>query len=343
MKIALIGWSGNNNLGDERMYYCIKKYFSKHKIVRFKSFLEAILQIEKVNSCDFVLIGGGGLIFRGFNRYVDFLNQITKPMGCIGISIEAEGLNDDMRAGLEMLKDKAEFIYVRDHKSRKILNDHFKVIVGPDVTFMYPYQKVAEISDDSCALNLRDWFWWDLELHSIWHERLSEWNEKHPWIKYFYPLPKWNPNRLVKFVKQNFNKVQPLVLYSGAVGKTDQDELEKYFSKVPARYSLDALKKSRYLIGMRLHSLVFATQMGIPFISLSYEPKNVNYCIGLSHPELSLPLLDYKQIGKKIDYLKNNYDMVRNDLLKYTEDSRKQTKYIFESIEKLMLMRSKAS
>lgn len=343
MKIALIGWSGNDNWGDERMYYCTKKFFGKHKIIRFTSFLEAILNIKKINACDYLLIGGGGLIFRGFNRYAEFLSKITIPLGCIGISVETSGLNKDMEEGLEILKNKADFIYVRDIKSKEILQNHFKVIVGPDITFLYPYEETPEVTDDSCALNLRNWFWWDLELHSRLHERLERWDKKYPWIVKWYPFKTWKPGELVKLVRDNFKKIVPFPLYLGKYDKTDAKILSKYFREVPKKFDLSLLRNSRYLVGMRLHSLIFATQMGIPFISLSYEPKNANYCNGLSHGELSLPLLDYKQIGRKIDYLKNNYDSIRQDLLRYTKDATKQAMYIFENIEKLMTARSKAS
>ena len=142
MKIAQIGWAGNANQGDERMFYCIKRYFKKHEIVRFRNLLEAIQSIELVNSCDYVLIGGGGLIFRGFSRYVEFIKSIKKPLGCIGISIEADNLNPDMEAGLSLLKKKCDFIYVRDQKSKKLLQNHYKVIVGPDLSFLYPFKQI---------------------------------------------------------------------------------------------------------------------------------------------------------------------------------------------------------
>lgn len=343
MKIALIGWSGNDNWGDERMHFCTKKFFCNHTIIRFTSFLEAILNIEKINACDYLLIGGGGLIFRGFNRYAQFLSKITIPLGCIGISVEATSLNKDMKEGLEILKDKADFIYVRDIKSKKILQNHFKVIVGPDITFLYPYNEVPIVINDSCALNLRNWFWWDLELHSELHERMTRWDEKYPIIRLIYPFRRWRPDKLVGLVRRQFKELLPFPLYFGKYDKTDFKILGKYFRGITKKFDLSLLRNSRFLIGMRLHSLIFATQMGIPFISLSYEPKNVNYCSALSHPELSLPLLDYKQIERKIDYLKNNYDVIRQDLLRYTEDATKQAVHIFESIEKLMMMRSKVS
>jgi polysaccharide pyruvyl transferase WcaK-like protein len=339
MKIALIGWSGNDNWGDERMYYCIKRFFHQHKIVRFKSFLEAILNIDNVNKCDYVLIGGGGLIFRGFNRYSEFLQKITRPLGCIGISIEAEGLNNDMRKGLEILKEKADFIYVRDEKSREILQNHFKVITGPDIAFLYPYKPVREIRDEYAAVNLRNWFWWDVELHSWLHEKLVIWESRYPWIKAIYPGKTWDSDRLVTRLRPHFKKLHPFPLYFGSYDKTDVSVLKKYFPKVPKKFSFNPLSQSRYLIGMRLHSLIFATQMGIPFISLSYEPKNVNYCQGLAHPELSLPLLEYRQIHEKIDYLRSHYTGIRHDLLRYSKEAQRQASYIFKRIEVLMKQR----
>ncbi len=340
MKIALIGWSGNDNWGDERMHYCITRFFKRHKIVRFTSFLEAILNIHQVNKCDYVLIGGGGLIFRGFNRYSEFLRKIAKPMGCIGISIEADGLNKDMREGLAILKEKADFIYVRDEKSREILENHFKVIVGPDISFLYPYPKAPELKDDIAAVNLRNWFWWDRELHSEWHERLARWDIKYPWLRALYPFKTWEPDKLMTRLHDAFTHLIPFPLYFGKFDQTDTKILGQYFKNVPRKENLLTLKQSRYLVGMRLHSLIFATQLGIPFISLSYEPKNVNYCAGINHPELSLPLLDYAHIDQKISYLKAHYGDIRQDLLTYTKLSQRRASYIFTRIEKLMRKRT---
>lgn len=339
MKIALVGWSGNKNWGDERMYYCIRKYFHKHTIVRFTSFLDAILNVNKINSCDYVLIGGGGLIFRGFNRYSDFLRSITKPLGCIGISIESDGLNKDMVEGLEILKDKADFIYVRDAKSRTMLNNHHKVILGPDIAFLYPYLPTKEVNEDVCAVNFRNWFWWDIELHSEWHERLARWDTKYPWIRWFYPFRTWNPTACMGLIKQRFRRMIPLPLYFGKFDKSDVAILKGYFRSVPNKTSLTSLSSSRYLVGMRLHSLIFATQLGIPFVSLSYEPKNINYCAELGLPELSLPLLEYRDLPNKILDMKNNYGMIREQLLSYTEQSQKKVNRIFDSIEVLMTKR----
>ena len=87
---------------------------------------------------------------------------------------------------------------------------------------------------------------------------------------------------------------------------------------------------------MRLHSIIFATQLGLPFISLSYEPKNESYCADLRHPELSVKLKDWDDVFKKVKYVENRYAEIRNDLITYTYGSNIQAKQIFHKIKILM-------
>lgn len=337
MKIALVGWSGNNNQGDDRMFYCVKRFFSNHTIVQFKGWLEAIEGIDKLNSCDYVLIGGGGLITRGFNRYVDFFNQIDIPLGCIGISIESDSLNEDMQEGLELLKKRSDFIYVRDKGSKLLLDNNYKVILGPDISYLYPYPIVKNpVKSDTCALNLRNWFWWDFELFGNLHYKFSKIDNKYPWFKNIYPLKKWNPDKLVIKLKKEFRTIKPFPLYFGSYDKTDTYILTKYFRNTKNNFNLTQLSSSRYLIGMRLHSIIFACQQGIPFISLSYEPKNENFCKDMGLPKLSLKLKDYKKIPTKITFLKENYLHIRDRILQHREKSYKDAKYIFDKINLLI-------
>lgn len=321
----------------QRWFFCLKRFFGDHQIIRFKSWLQAIENIQQVNDCDYVLIGAGGLIFRGFNRYQELIKSITKPLGCIGISIEADSLNHDMKKGLDLLKTKCDFIYVRDNKSREILEYHYKVIVGPDISYLYPYPVIKKpTSKDICALNLRNWFWWDSELFSEEHETFSRRDSKYKWYKTAHYFNRWDPDNLVRILKRKFKHVNPYPLYFGGYDITDNEILSKYFTSVSKTYDHAKLTKSRYLVGMRLHSLIFACQSGIPFISLSYEPKNINYCNDIGLPELSIPPKKYRQIRKKIKYLKNNYDTIRNSLIHYTHKANLEALHIFEGIKILI-------
>lgn len=336
MVIGNIGWSGNANWGDERMAYCIKRQFNKDKIVFFNGWLDAIEHIEKLNTCDYILIGGGGLIFRGFNTYLTFLKSIKRPFGCVGVSIEADQLNKDMVLGLDYLKYRSDFIYVRDKKSKNLLGNHYKTILGPDISFLYPYSPSSKVSRTITGLNLRNWPWWDSELFGEIDVMFQKFDRKFPWLKNVYPLKKWDSVNFVNILKKDVKHISPVPFYFGSYDTTDYSYLKRFFPKVPKTYSKQLLEQCHMFIGMRLHSIIFATQLGIPFISLSYEPKNVNYCTDLGLPELSLPLKEYKEVSKKISYVKQHYESIQSQLNDYTLEAEKNASHIFSRINSLM-------
>ncbi|MFA5879872.1 MAG: polysaccharide pyruvyl transferase family protein [Candidatus Margulisiibacteriota bacterium] len=332
MKIAQIGWAGNANWGDERMFYCLKKFFYPHELVKFKNFQDADKNIDKVNSCDYVLIGGGGLIIRGFNEFAKVINKIIRPISCVGVSVEVDKINVDMMWGMELLKRKCDFIYVRDLKSKEMFNNHYKVIVGPDITFLYPFKSKVH-SGNLCALNLRYWPWWDFEYCSKLDLLFNKLYLKFSFLYYIYPFKKWNEFNCVKIIKNYFENILPVSFYHGIYGLTDVQILSRYFANVKRVNVLKSFRQAKYLIGMRFHSLVFSTQMGVPFISLSYEPKNINYCNEIGCPELSVSLKEYKNLKNRIDYMVLNYDYIQYRLLNYSKTSQMKCEEILTTIK----------
>jgi len=56
------------------------------------------------------------------------------------------------------------------------------------------------------------------------------------------------------------------------------------------------LNKCGYLISMRLHGVIFSYILGIPFISLGYDPKNQNFCRSIKYPnEMCFNIWDLNQ------------------------------------------------
>jgi polysaccharide pyruvyl transferase WcaK-like protein len=336
MKIGIIGWYNHSNYGDDRILYCLKTALVGNDFFIVDGFKDARNKMEELNKCDFVLIGGGGMILKNSRFYIDVIENLKKPVGFIGISIEAYGRN--MNNLLQAMKDKAEFILVRDKSSREKLNNHFKVIVGPDLTFLQPFEVAAEVKEDVCALNLRYWQYWKGDYQSYYYYFMEKIVNKMTNASKIYPFTKWDQEKLSSKIKNSFDKILPMPIYfenaSGVIN--DHDLMEKYFNGLPTDFSQDILDKTRYLIGMRLHSIIFAMQAGIPFLSLSYQPKNVNFCVDSGLGDLSVDIYDLKDLDKKIAYLKNNYDKLREQIVADRQKNIDEINYIFKIILKLI-------
>lgn len=335
MIIGNIGWSGNKNWGDERMLYCLRRFFKHDNVVPFCAWQDAIDRIDELNNCDFILFGGGGLFFRETTQFARLINEIKKPFGCVGVSIEADKLHDDMKQGYDLLLSKSKFVYVRDKASKAILGGDKKVIVGPDITFLYPFA-AESVRGNKTLLNLRSWPWWDSELYSFKDELFKKLNKHISDLDRIYPFRKWDSDRLVQLLMRSGLSLSPIPFYYGQHGVKDSDFMAKYFDQIPSTYSIKQFHGASALIAMRLHALIFATQLGIPFISLSYEPKNLNYCTEIGIPELSLDLKDHSRILEKMKYLEENRQEIRKQMLDYRKDSKVKVKNIFSNLEKII-------
>ena len=333
-KLGLIGWYGHDNYGDERMLYCIKRFFSDYELFITGGWEDARYKMDELNKCDYVLIGGGGLILRNIGHQTDIIRDLKRPFGFIGVSAEAK--HKSMEEYFEIIKQKADFIMVRDKQSKEYLDNHYKVITGPDLTFLYPFDVVNEVKNDVCGFNLRDWYYWRGTLHGDYHNLMLKMDNRFPWIRKIYRFRKWNPNKTVKIVKKNFKDVLPIPFYFETTVINDLDILSRYFENVPSTFDASIYNSIRYLIGMRYHSIVFATQFGIPFISLSYQPKNETFCSDMGLDMLSVDMYKINELENKIDYIKDYYQQIRDHLILDREKCNKEIKYIFQSISDLI-------
>lgn len=66
---------------------------------------------------------------------------------------------------------------------------------------------------------------------------------------------------------------------------------------------------------MRLHELIFTCHKGVPFLSLSYQPKNDRFCQALGLGELSVDIFRPKSIARALGYLRANEVPIRARLL----------------------------
>ena len=99
-----------------------------------------------------------------------------------------------------------------------------------------------------------------------------------------------------------------------------------------SHFDIKILKQSDYLIGMRLHSIIFATQLGKPFIALNYASKVYNYLEDLGLREYVVEIDSYGGLDKKITNLKKNSDEISTILLSKTEQFNQEIHTCVDSI-----------
>lgn len=68
---------------------------------------------------------------------------------------------------------------------------------------------------------------------------------------------------------------------------------------------LSLISKLTILLGMRLHSIIFATIVNVPFIAIDYDPKVKNYVYSLDLPDLLVKInqLTINNIDYKLKYI----------------------------------------
>lgn len=337
MKIGIAGWYHQNNAGDDRLLYCIQSKLKDLGIEFTEVFItwdELTSRIDEVNTCSFLLIGGGGLILRNTNRLVSVFEKITVPYGLIGVSVDSVG--PDNINFITHLSKYSRFILVRDAFSRDAFATHNEkdLFLSPDLTFLYPYKRdEQQKSNNSVAISLRPWKPNPFKQYTKNYHRFNKLIYKFPFLSKLLNL--WDPKKFMDQLKQKVTK--KLVAFPLHINQKNGDNilLNQLIKDTPIdHFDIEVLKTSDYLIGMRLHAIIFATQLGIPFIALNYASKVRNYIEGLELKEYVMEIDDYKNIDKKIELLTTNKTQISSQLLNKSEVFQKEVHQIFDIIYK---------
>ncbi len=90
------------------------------------------------------------------------------------------------------------------------------------------------------------------------------------------------------------------------------------FEMLPFSASVDATMRQLagfdYVVGQRLHATVLACAQGVPNLSLSYQPKCLDFLDSIKQPELALPTEEITSGGliERFEWLVQSRTPVRN-------------------------------
>jgi polysaccharide pyruvyl transferase WcaK-like protein len=335
MKIAIAGWYHQNNAGDDRLLECIQTKLLSLGVENVEVFIawnELKTRIEEINVCDFLLIGGGGLILRNTNNLIRSFEKITIPYGLFGVSVDSVG--EDNTDFIAFLSKNSKFIVVRDGFSSDAFAKHNEkdVFVAPDLTFLYPYAvDNFKNKTNTIAVSLRPWNPNPFKQYTKNYHRFNKVSHKFPFINDLLGL--WNPSAFIKKVQKLVT--ENLISFPLFLHPKQGDNLllaNTLDSNEASEFDINILKQSDFLIGMRLHAVIFATQMGIPFIALNYASKVRNYVEGLGMADYIVEIDNYSSIDMKISNLKANSDTISKQLISKTEQYTREVHTTFDLI-----------
>jgi len=347
--IIISGYYGFGNCGDEAILMAMirgfSEYIPKDKIIvlsqkpeKTKSLyqvdsiyrLNLFSIVSKLKKAGAFISGGGGLLQdvsgRGFS-VLYYLSLIFLARLCnIPIIVYGQGIgpirNSINKKLLYFAFKAVNLIIVRDSQSKEFLEKigilNKRIIINADTAFLLKKTEIPDAlkqkygltklpSSKNKALNIgivirncpdiaKDY---DKKITEL--ARISDYLiESYQATLFFIPFQLVTDIAIIKDVvkKMNFTKVKMI-----------EEELSPDIV-------LSLISKLSIVIGMRLHSVIFATITGTPFIAIDYDPKVKAYVYSLELPELLINInqLTVKNIDNKLKYINVHRELIQSNL-----------------------------
>ncbi|SHJ86266.1 polysaccharide pyruvyl transferase CsaB [Tepidibacter formicigenes] len=334
-KVLISGYYGFNNIGDEAILkgvidgikslsqdteiVVLSQYpdftEKKHNVRSIKR-MNVFSIIKELKDCDLLVSGGGSLLQdvtskRSIMYYlgVIYLAKLFNKKVMVysqGIGPVNKSFNRNL---LKRVLNKVDFINVRDEKSKKELIDmgvNKDILVTIDTVFGIKEPKVdigkqilkeldIDIDRKIVGISIRPWQN-NKEIIDEIRKVCEILVKEYDYQVLFIPCHFYSDLKIMKEVLKNIDENLKHNVYV----------LEKYLY---VDEYLSLIGNLEFLIGMRLHALIFSVLMKVPVIGLSYDPKIDNFLNILGKNKI-LPILNinFNDIINEVKYLVKNID-----------------------------------
>ncbi len=321
--ILLAGYYGFGNLGDEAILEMVLKQLleitdkdnitvlsgnkeetSKKYNINTIDRNNVVSIINKLRTSDALVFGGGSLLQdvtsnRSIYYYL-LLIRLAKIMKNKVIML-SQGigpiLNENSRKITANTLNKVDYITVRDKQSKDFLenigvNENLISLSADPVINFRAEEKLEKVIHEKkkVCFSLRNWKCSDVSC-KISHiaEKLIKNNIECHFIPFYY-------NEDLQLI----NEIDEII----------GDDAVYYKERLSTNEAYDIIKGMNLLVGVRLHSLIFAASAGVPFVAVSYDHKvdhfaeSVNMDVACCIENIDTELL-YREI---INMLENEDD-----------------------------------
>ncbi|WP_058486745.1 polysaccharide pyruvyl transferase CsaB [Defluviitalea phaphyphila] len=334
-RIVLSGYYGFDNTGDEAVMYSIIKTLKEEiedihitvlsnnpKKTASTYDVEAVNRwkyndiISALKKADILISGGGSLLqditsWKSIFYYLSIV-IIAKLLGkkvvfyAQGIGPIYKKINKIL---VRLIVNKVDYISVRDKQSKQELIDmgikkSIDVVADPVLKLNVNVSKrVTNYDKKRLGVYLREWEKEDKFLEKI--KDILKWFSKQDWEIIFIPMH--YPDD-IKISKEICKEINNATVFEG-------DYFPENILKITS--TMD------YVISMRLHGLIMAGAVGVPFLGLSYDPKVKNFVdtmgtgksIDIYNINVEDTISYLTWVINNLDELKEEIEVNRNKLL----------------------------
>ncbi len=354
-KIMISGYYGFNNTGDEAILKSMVGAF-KEKIPQIKItvlsqsplqtsqtyHVKAInrLHLIEIMRClrdaNLFISGGGGLLQDSTGKGWSILYYLGLILAAkivkVPVMIYAQGIGPVNRQVnkkiIKWILNKVDLITVRDNPSKELLENlgvvKPSIYVNSDPVFLlkkkninhtidnYPYIQELINSGDRplIGVSVRKYKSNGLDSKRIFAQAADYLIENYQAKIIFLPF---------KFDEDVYISEEILSLM--------KNKAEVLRIRLEPEELLSVLSRLSFVLGVRLHSIIFSSMANIPFIAFNYDPKVKYFVEDLGLSELLLEIdkdISLKSIQKKIKYIRENNDKIKDILLKKVNNLEKK-------------------
>ncbi len=232
--------------------------------------------LDKINSCDLVVMGGGGIYYRYFLPYNEtFINSIKPPIITFGVGYINEfgspSLTPEDKHSVKVLNQVAKLRSVRDENTfnflREIGVNKDIEIIGDPAVLLKEKPVDLKLGQFNVGFNINYSGW--LGFGQYQDQIISSYQEC---IDYLVSEHKANIYYLVHHPGEH--QIFP--------------KLERKFEviDVPAKQQKYAYSKLQLVVGMMLHVGVMAFGAGTPIMIVAYDIRNLGFAKFIGYDEI---------------------------------------------------------
>lgn len=285
--LRYIGWLGHQNLGDEALYLAFKRALFPNCLLMPFYDLSVTSSLAHFKRRKYVVLGGGTLI--NDDSYLAPLEQAQRagyPTFVFGTGVGdldywsrfPEAQRGNSQRWLSAL-GKAHYVGVRGPRSLKWLHDHgieqAEIVGDAALAFLPPAGKRApDAGPATVGLNLGS------------HDPVSGGSDGLFDVALGFAHHLLDQGYRISYLSMHSIDHEIGMKLAARLGH-DRFTLQPLTPDVDE--VLAQLQATQWVVGQRLHATVLACALGIPNLSLSYQPKCLDFLESIGRDDLAVP------------------------------------------------------